>query len=89
MKRDRAPSRNRVGARRAGGVRPLLDVCRLEEARRRYLSKGLASGTRKAYSAGQRRYLDFCERVGVAGLPTNENTLCLFEAALAEEGLPQ
>ena len=59
----------------------------MEEARRRYLSKGLASGTRKAYSAGQRRYLDFCERAGITGLPTNENTLCLFAAALAEEGL--
>ena len=37
--------------------------------------------------AGQRRYLDFCERAGITGLPTNENTLCLFAAALAEEGL--
>ena len=51
------------------------------------MSKELASGTRKAYSAGQRRYLDFCDCVGVAGLPTNKITLCLFAAALAEEEL--
>ena len=68
MERDRAPQQNRVGARRAGGIRPPLDVGQLEEARR-YLSKGLASRTRKAYSAGQRRYLDFCERAGITGLP--------------------
>ena len=40
VERDRAPQQNRVGARRAGGIRTPLDVGQLEKARRRYLSNG-------------------------------------------------
>ena len=41
----------------------------------------------KSYQAGHRRYISFCNRAQLTPLPTAENTLMLFTAHLAQEGL--
>ena len=80
----RASGENRGGAQRTGDSGPRLGIAELEVARRRYMSHGLAVGTRRAYSSAQRAYLEFCERVSLSPIPTSEHTLCLFVSSLAE-----
>ena len=78
--------KNRGGARRTGDSGPRLGIAELEVARRRYMSRGLAVGKRRAYSSSQKTYLEFCERVSLSPIPTSEHTLRLFVSSLAEKG---
>ena len=39
------------------------------------------------YRSGQNRYLNFCTKAGLQGVPTQEAVLCKFVAQLAIEGL--
>ena len=52
-----------------------------------YLRCSLAPSTKRAYAAGQRRYIDFCTKAGLSPFPTNEKKLCSFAAARGHEGL--
>ena len=48
---------------------------------------GLSPSTQKVYSAGKKRYLNFCERLGSPPLPVTETRLCQFVAFLRLERL--
>ena len=52
-----------------------------------YLRCSLAPSTKRAYAAGQCRYLDFCTKAGLSPFPTDEKKLCNFAATLGHEGL--
>ena len=52
-----------------------------------YLQCSLAPSTKRAYAAGQRRYIHFCTKAGLSPFPTDEKKLCTFAAALGHEGL--
>ena len=52
------------------------------------LAQGLADSTRRSYSSGQRKFINFCTQLGKlhpsgSPCPTNEWTLCLFATFLA------
>jgi len=55
-------------------------VCSLYQA-------GLAPSTQKAYSAGKKQFLSFCDRAGLTPLPVSETKMCQFVTFLKEEGL--
>ena len=55
-------------------------VCRLYQA-------GLAPATQMSYTAGKRRYLDFCQRGGLQPLPVTEVSLCQCVAFLQMKSL--
>ena len=64
-----------------------MDVGGLEEAVGRYTASALAPATWRAYAAGQRRFRVFCDATNTPLLPAQEETFCLWAAALADEGL--
>ena len=64
-----------------------LDSNKLQNAVQEYFIKGLALSTHKTYHAGQSRYLQFCQQLRVAPVPTSERTLLMFIAHLAKEGI--
>ena len=64
-----------------------LDSNQLHIAVQQYFIKGLAWSTHKTYHAGQNHYLQFCQKLGVAPVPTSERTLLMFTAHLAKEGI--
>lgn len=43
--------------------------------------------TRQAYASGQQRYMQLCANAGLQPLPLVEQTLCIFMAQLAREGV--
>ena len=47
---------------------------------------GLAPATRRAYSAGTRRYRRFCRRHNLASMPASEATLLRFVADQVRHG---
>ncbi len=49
--------------------------------------RGLADNTLRVYRTGQKRYLEFCNRTGLCGVPASESVVCKFVAQLAMEGL--
>ena len=51
------------------------------------LAQGVADSTRRVYASGQRRYSEFCERVGLTPFPADKQTASLFCANLAKNGL--
>lgn len=53
----------------------------------KYFGEALAESTKKAYLAGQRRYMDFCNRFNIYPFPASESTLVYFVAHLGGEGL--
>ena len=66
-----------------------LDTSLLEERCRFFLVQGLAESTQKSYASGQRRFYNFCLQAGKlhptgSPCPTDEWTLCLFVAFLAD-----
>ena len=66
-----------------------LDTSLLEERCRFFLVQGLAQSTQKSYASGQRRFYNFCLQAGKlhptgSPCPTDEWTLCLFVAFLAD-----
>ena len=70
------------GSRRTG-----LDVTSLHAAVQGYYQKGLAPATHKSYQAGQKRYFNFCSEEKRSPVPTSEETMLLFVAHLAQQGL--
>ena len=49
-----------------------------------YMDMSLAENTKKAYQAGEKQYIHFCQSFQVNQVvPTNENTLCYFVVFLA------
>ena len=66
---------------------PGLDLYKLQATIQHYYSQGLALSTRKCYTAGQLRYITFCNQSKRTPIPTTEITLLLFIAHLAKEGL--
>ena len=55
----------------------------LSSAAHRFLTAGLATSTTATYSAGKRRYLQFCGRAKVPATPASEATIILFVSHLA------
>ena len=49
--------------------------------------EGLAPTTRRTYAIGKRRYLRFCESLGLSPTPASEQVLQVFVASLARDGL--
>ena len=64
-----------------------MDIHSLDDALQSYYSAALAKSTHKTYKAAERRYISFCENIGVNPLPANESTLCYFVTWLGQEGL--
>ena len=56
---------------------------------RRLLQAGLAPSTQRAYSAGQKKYLTFCQQTGTPPLPVTEQGLLHFVAFAVNQGLKQ
>ncbi|MCG8625194.1 MAG: site-specific integrase [Proteobacteria bacterium] len=52
-----------------------------------FFTKGLAKSTQKSYQSGIRRYESFCARLNRPTLPAREETVSVFVAALAKEGV--
>ena len=70
------------------GVRATrLDVRELDKGVRVLFAKGLANSTQRTYSAGQKRYLTFCEAGNFTPVPATERLLCRFVTFLTKEGL--
>ena len=59
----------------------------MEVALQKFYSYGLATTTKKAYSSGQKRFLDFCSKYKLPSDPPTENTILLFISQLGEDGL--
>ena len=60
----------------------------LEEQCRFYLTEGLSANSRRTYSSGQKRFIEFCSQLGRLSkfgspCPADEWTLCLFATFLA------
>ena len=64
-----------------------MDVARLEGLARELFAGGLSSRTVSSYSSAQRRYLAFCDSLGLMPLHLTERVLCLFVAFLKHQGL--
>ena len=52
-----------------------------------FFAKGLAKSTLKFYQSGIRRYKSFCTSLGRPSIPITEDTLAVFVASLAKEGV--
>lgn len=59
----------------------------MEAALQQFYERGLASSTRKSYSSGQKRFLDFCSKFNLIPIPPSEHTLLLFISKLGMDGL--
>lgn len=64
-----------------------LDIPSLRASVQEYYKQGLASSTMRSYTAGQRRFQEFCLGFNTCALPASEETLMLFLAYLAKDGL--
>jgi hypothetical protein len=68
---------------------PGLDLQSVDNAVRRFYSAGLASSTKRCYSSGQKRFLDFCEKHRLQPIPPDEHTILRFISQLGLDGLAQ
>lgn len=66
-----------------------MDVTTLDPVVQRLLQAGLAPSTQRAYTAGKRKYLSFCQKIDTDPLPVTEQKLLLFVAFAVKEGLKQ
>jgi len=67
-------------------ISPLLHTAgyhKLNAAAHHFLTAGLATSTMATYSAGKRRYLQFCANANIQAIPATETTIMLFVAYLA------
>ena len=48
---------------------------------------GIAQSTQRTYRSGEKRYIHFCQRIGLGPFPATEQCLTLFAAHLFKEGL--
>ena len=64
-----------------------LALSNLEDTVQHYYTEGLAASTRKAYSSGQKQFLDFCSLYKIDNvLPVTQDILCYFVAFLGKNG---
>ena len=75
------------GVGRASGLEAGLDVPQLLRTVEELFREGLAPTTRRTYVTGKRRYLRFCESLGLSPTPASEQVLQVFVASLARDGL--
>ena len=66
-----------------------LDLGAVGSTLQRLLQAGLAPSTQRAYRSGKKKYLAYCQSVGTAPLPTSEEKLMNFVAAMVNQGLKQ
>ena len=52
-----------------------------------HFNLGISAATRKAYTAGLRKYITFCMKINQPPIPAYENTLLLFVTHLAQQKL--
>jgi len=52
-----------------------------------YFRQGLAASTQRTYTSAKNRYLEFCQRAGLAPLPASEDQFCRFVSFVADQGL--
>ena len=71
----------------ASGLEAGLDVPQLVRTVEELFREGLAPTTRRTYATGKRRYLRFCESLGLSPTPASEQVLQVFVASLARDGL--
>ena len=65
-----------------------LDIPELERLVQHYFEQGLATSTRKTYSAGIKKFTDFCSKFGIIQpLPADQSLLCYYVSFLADQGL--
>lgn len=64
-----------------------MDIQRLEGLARDLVNSSLAPSTKRVYSSGQRRYLEFCKSGSLPPFPLAEDQLCTYVAHLYDEGL--
>lgn len=69
------------------GNRHSLDIQRLEGLARDLVNEPLAPSTKRVYTTGQKRYLDFCSAGHLTLFPLTEDQLCTFVAHLMDKGL--
>ena len=66
-----------------------LDLRSVDSAVHRYYSEGLAATTKRCYSSGQMRFLNFCAKHQLQPLPPDESTILRFVSQLGLDGLSQ
>ena len=64
-----------------------MDIQRLEGLARDLVNSSLAPSTKRVYTSGQRRYLEFCKSGNLPPFPLMEEQLCTYVAHLYDEGL--
>ena len=64
-----------------------LDITTVEAALEQFLDAGLASSTRKVYSAGWNRYLRFTRQFQLLPVPVSMEKVTLFVTFLGSQGL--
>ena len=53
----------------------------------RYFAKSLSTASQRSYTAGTKRYLDFCSSFSLSPFPVSEVNLSSFVSFLADQGL--
>ena len=66
---------------------PSFTISQLSAAAQAYFNLGISAATRKAYTAGLRKYITFCMKINQPPIPAYENTLLLFVTHLAQQKL--
>ena len=66
---------------------PSFTISQLSVAARAYFNLGISNSTRKAYTAGIRKYIAFCFEINQPPIPVCEDTLMLFVTYLAQQNL--
>ena len=66
---------------------PSFTISQLSAAVQVYFNLGISTATRKAYTAGLRKYNTFCREINQPPIPFHEDTLLLFVTNLAQQNL--
>ena len=71
----------------SGGSHPCAGDAQLVEITQALIHNSIAPATHRAYTTGQRCYIDFCGRYGLPVVPATEATLTFFIGHLRRTGL--
>lgn len=66
---------------------PSATISQLSVAAQAYFNLGISNSTRKAYTAGIRKYAAFCSEINRPPIPVCKDTLMLFVTYLAQQNL--
>ena len=66
---------------------PPFTMSQMSVAAQAYFNLGISTATRKAYTAGLRKYTAFCSEMNRPPMPVCEDTLVLFVTYLAQQNL--